>query len=63
MDLENIIDSQIMIIQLGKGITYEDTENMDSFERSYIFKKLLKMKKDENEAKQKAMNEAKNKRG
>jgi hypothetical protein len=58
-DLDNVLTQQIIISQLGNGITYEDTENMDEYERVFIFKKLIQMKKDENEAKQKAIEKAK----
>lgn len=60
--LNGIIDQQIMISQLSMGITYSDTENMDEYERSYIFAKLIKLKKDEIEAKQKALENSKNNR-
>lgn len=60
-DLNAILDQQIMISQLSNGITYQDTENMDEYERSYIFSKLVRMKQDEIEAKQKAYEEAKQK--
>ena len=54
-NLEKILDEQIIISQLAKGITFEDTNNMDAYERGYIVRKLIQMKKDENEAKQKAI--------
>ena len=57
-DLENIITQQVIISQLSNGITYADTENMDELERIFIFKKLIKMKKEENEVKQKAIEKA-----
>ena len=60
-DLNAILDQQIMISQLSSGITYQDTENMDEYERSYIFSKLVRMKQDEIEAKQKAYEEMKQK--
>lgn len=53
--LESILTQQIIISQLSNGITFADTENMDEFERAFIFKKLLAMRKDEIEAKQEAM--------
>lgn len=59
-DLDNILDEQIMIVQLGKGITFEDTNNMDTYERSYVLNRLIQLKKDENEAKQKAIENMKN---
>lgn len=55
------MDQQIVISQLSNGITYKDTENMDEYERSYIFSKLIRMKQDEIEAKQKAYDEMQNK--
>ena len=58
-DLDNVLTQQIIISQLGNGITYEDTENMDEYERVFVFKKLIQKKKDENEAKQKAIENAK----
>lgn len=60
-DLDNILDQQIVISQLSNGISYQDTENMDEYERSYIFSKLVKMKKDEIDAKQKAYEDMKQK--
>lgn len=56
-----ILDQQILISQLANGITYQDTENMDTYERSYIIAKLIRMKKDEVEAREKAMEQIKNK--
>lgn len=55
------MDQQIVISQLSNGITYKDTEDMDEYERSYIFSKLIRMKQDEIEAKQKAYDEMQNK--
>lgn len=50
--LNNIMDQQIIISQLSKGgITFSDTENMDAYERTYIFNKLIKLKQEENKAK------------
>lgn len=46
---------------MSNGISYQDTENMDEYERTYILSKLIQMKKDELEAREKAMNEARNK--
>lgn len=60
-DLNAILDQQIVISQLSNGITYQDTENMDEYERSYIFSKLIRMKQDEIDAKQKAYEEARQK--
>lgn len=61
-EFENIITQQIIISQLSNGITYKDTEEMDNYERTFIFKKLVQMKKEENDAKMKAIEEAKMKR-
>ena len=60
-ELDDILDQQIIISQLSTAITFEDTNNMDSYERIYTIQKLIQMKKDENEAKRKAIEEAKNK--
>lgn len=46
---------------MSKGISYQDTENMDEYERTYILNKLIQMKKDEIEARERAINEARNK--
>lgn len=62
-DVENVITQQIIISQLSNGITYKDTEYMDSYERVFIYKKLIQMKKDENDAKIKAIEEAKKNAG
>lgn len=59
-DVENIITQQIVISQLSNGITYSDTENMDEYERLFIIKKLIDMKREEVEAKKKAIAEMKN---
>ena len=58
-DVENIITQQLVISQLSNGITYKDTEDMDTYERVFVYKKLIEMKKEENEAKLKAIEEAK----
>ena len=58
-DFENILTQQIIISQLSNGISYQDTENMDNYERIFIFKKLIDMKKEENDAKLKAIEDAK----
>lgn len=60
-NLNAILDQQIIISQLSNGISFQDTENMDEYERSYIFSKLIRMKQDEIEAKQKAYDEMKQK--
>lgn len=56
--LDDILDQQIVISQMANGITFADTENMDEYERVYIISKLVQMKQDEIEAKQKAYDEA-----
>lgn len=61
-ELDSILDQQIIISQMSNGITYQDTENMDEYERIYIISKLIQLKKEENEAKQKAIEAAKAKR-
>lgn len=61
-DLENIMTQQIIISQLSNGITYTDTENMDSYERNFIFKKIMEMEKEKNDTKLKAIQDVKNKR-
>lgn len=62
-EFENIITQQIIISQLANGISFEDTNNMDNYERNLIFKKIMEMEKEKNEAKLKAIEEAKAKRG
>lgn len=44
-----------MISQLSKGISYQDTENMDEYERIFILKKLIAIKKEEIEARKEAL--------
>ena len=61
-ELNSILDQQIIISQLSNGITYQDTENMDEYERIYIISKLIQLKKEENEAKQNAIEAATAKR-
>lgn len=61
--LNDILDQQVIISQMSNGITYQDTENMDEYERVYILSKLIEMKKEEVEARQKAYDEMKNKNG
>lgn len=58
-DIENILTQEIIISQLSNGISYSDIENMDSYERNYIFSKLIQMKKEENDAKLQAIENAK----
>ena len=57
--LENIMTQQIIISQLSNGISYKDTEEMDAYDRCYIFKKLLALEKEKNDAKLKAIEDAK----
>lgn len=61
--LNDILDQQVIISQMSNGITYQDTENMDEYERVYVLSKLIEMKKEEVEARQKAYDEMKNKNG
>jgi hypothetical protein len=58
-EVENIITQQIIISQLAKGISFEDTNNMDAYERSFVVKKLIQMENEKNEAKLKAMEQSK----
>ena len=59
-DVEDIIDQQLMITKLCSSIYFKDTNDMDEYERVYVLKKLIQMRKEENEAKEKAIEEAKN---
>lgn len=59
-DVEDIIDQQLMITKLCSSISFKDTNDMDEYERVYVLKKLIQMRKEENEAKEKAIEEAKN---
>ena len=61
-ELNRILDQQIMITKLSNSFSYQDTEEMDEYERIYILKKLIQMRKEENEAKEKAIAEARNKK-
>lgn len=61
-EIENIITQQLIICQLSNGITFKDTDDMDTFERVFIFKKLMEMEKEKNDAKLKAIEDAKQKR-
>ena len=40
---------------MSSGITYQDTENMDEYERVFVIKKLIAMKKEEIEARKDAL--------
>ena len=62
MELDNILTQQIIISQLSNGITYQDKENMDSYERNFIFKKLVQMEQEKNDAKLRAIENAKQNR-
>lgn len=64
IELENVLDKTIIISQLSEGgITYGDCENMDTYELEYLCRKLIKLKKEENEIKKKQLEEARQKRG
>lgn len=60
-EVEGIIDQQIIISKLG-NITFTDTDNMDTYERVYVFKKLMAMKKEENRLREEQINKLNNKR-
>lgn len=60
-NVEDIITQQIIISQLSNGITYQDTQDMDNYERVFIFKKLIQMEQEKNEAKLRAIENAKHK--
>lgn len=61
-ELNRILDQQIMITKLSNSFTFQDTQEMDEYERIYVLKKLIQMRKEENEAKEKAIAEARNKK-
>lgn len=61
-EVENIITQQIIISQLAPGISFKDTNDMDNYERTFVFKKLVQIEKDKNDAKIKAIEDAKQKR-
>lgn len=61
-ELDRILDEQVMITKLSNSFSYQDTQEMDEYERIYILKKLIQMRKEENEAKEKAIAEARNKK-
>ena len=54
-DFEDILTQQLLISQLANGITYKDTDDMDEYERIFILKKLIALKKEELDAKKEAM--------
>lgn len=58
-EVEGILDQQIIISKLG-NITFTDTNNMDTYERVYVFKKLMAMKKEENRLKEEQINKLNN---
>lgn len=58
-EVEGIIDQQIIISKLG-NITFTDTDNMDTYERVYVFKKLMAMKKEENRLREEQINKLNN---
>ena len=61
-DVNNIIDQQILISQLSSGIGFKETDDMDTYERIYVLKKLIDLEKEKIEAKKREIREAKNKR-
>ena len=61
-ELDYILDQQVMITKLSNSFSYQDTQEMDEYERVYVLKKLIQMRKEENEAKEKAIAEARNKK-
>ena len=58
-EVESILDQQIIISKLG-NITFTDTDNMDTYERLYVFKKLMAMKKEENRLREEQINKINN---
>lgn len=58
-EVESILDQQIIISKLG-NITFTDTDNMDTYERVYVFKKLMAMKKEENRLREEQINKLNN---
>lgn len=59
---EDIITQQIIISELSNGISYSDTENMDAFERTLIYRKIMQMQQEKNEAKMRALQESQRKK-
>jgi len=57
-ELNDILDQQIIISQLSTAIGFKDTDEMDTYERIYVIQKLIQLKKEENEAKRRAIEEA-----
>lgn len=63
-EVESTFDKIIIISQLSEGgITYSDCQNMDDWELEYMARKLIKLKKEENEIKRKQIEEARKNRG
>ena len=62
LQLDDILDQQIVISQLSTAYSFSDTDNMDEYERVYTLNKLIQLKKEENEAKKKALEQARNSR-
>lgn len=63
-EFEVILDKQIIASQLSEGgITFSDCENMDTYEFEYVVRKLIKLKKEENEIRKKQIEDAKRNRG
>ena len=58
-EVESVLDQQIIISKLG-NITFTDTDNMDTYERLYVFKKLMAMKKEENRLREEQINKLNN---
>lgn len=59
-EVEIIYDKQIIVSQLSEGgITYNDCNDMDLYEFEYVVRKLIQLKKEENEARRKQIEEAK----
>ena len=61
-DVNNIIEKQMLISQLSSGIGFKETDDMYTYERIYVLKKLIDLEKEKIEAKKRAIREAKNKR-
>lgn len=61
-EYETVLNQQILIVKLGEGFTFKDTEDMDAYERMFVLRKLMEMKKQENEMKEKAIQQMKNKK-
>lgn len=62
-EVEVIYDKQIIASQLSEGgITYSDCNDMDLYEFEYVVRKLIKLKKEENEIRKKQIEDAKRNR-